>query len=342
MACEDEAAVAKVNFQRGEGEVVLHLDYRRFKGGLVVNHRQAGSWNSERPVPIEGDLPGILPVTIEGTPEGKVIVTCPGGRAEIGWATPEDLERSRIWIEGTAIQHATEGESTAVLRNWRLHPWGSGFAARSAALERRRQEGRLEPGLTFLIRAKNEAPTVGACIESVAGLGDEIIFVDNGSTDGTALIAEKLKGRIFELKTFLYPHEIPRAGAAHAREVLAGGSNTLGHYYNWCLAQGGRGNFVKWDADYAAIRENLAEMISLHCLRTREDNFVLWFSGLEVYTDGKRYWVDRISVHAEFRVFSARHGHEWVNLPPWEEIDQRALYRAQKLFYPKPVYLELF
>ncbi len=29
-------------------------------------------------------------------------------------------------------------------------------------------------------------------------------------------------------------------------------------------------------------------------------------------------------------------------MPPWEEVNQRDLFRAQKLFYDKPVYLELF
>lgn len=342
LTCADEAAVAKVNFQQAEGEVPLHLDYRRFRGGLIANRREAGAWQTELAIPVSGALPETLVVTVEATAEGKVFVSCPGAFAEIPWTDADSIERARIWLEGSAAQRATKEETSAALRAWRLHPWGSGFEAKSARLARRRAERDFRRGLSVVIRARNEAHVVGRCLAALDGLADEIVFTDNGSTDQTALIARRMQARMFELRLHSYPETIPQAGTPHAREVLAGGSNTLGHYYNWCLGHASCTNFMKWDADYIAIRQNLSEMIDMYCLRTREDNFVLWFSGLEVYTDGTRHWVDRNSIHSEFRVFSALHGHEWVNLPPWEEIDQRALFRAQKLFHPKPVYAELF
>jgi hypothetical protein len=83
-------------------------------------------------------------------------------------------------------------------------------------------------------------------------------------------------------------------------------------------------------------------MIDCFDLRLRGDPFVLWFSGLEMFSDGRRYWVDRNSAHSEFRVFSRKHGHCWVDIPIWEEIDQAVLFMSQKLFYLKPVYVELF
>jgi len=344
LTCRDADATAKVNFQERAGEILIHVDYRPFRGGLILNRLTGGEWQEEKLLwtPKEGNPADTINVTVETFESGRIVLRHPGGTENVDWTDAHTLGTCRIWLEGTVVRGAEAAEDSAELRGWRLYEKPSGFPCGNAKLRAKSEPGVLEPGLSFIIRARNEARTVEACIRSIAGLGDEIVFVDNASEDGTGLIAEKLKSGIFELKTFSYPHRLPKVGAAHAREVLSGGSNTLGHFYNWCLAQSGRMNFVKWDADYIAIRQNLAEMIGLYSLRTRADNFALWFSGLEVYTDGSRLWVDRESRHAEFRAFSLQHGTQWVNLPPWEEIDQRSLYRAQKLFYRKPVYLEIF
>ncbi len=225
--------------------------------------------------------------------------------------------------------------------SWRLQRRPSGIPADQPELERN-ASGNIARGLSFIIRAKNEADNVTRCLRSIAGLGDEIVFVDNGSTDDTLGLAEQQQRTIFELKTFSYPQPLPKVGEPHAAAVRSASGRTLGHFYNWCLAQSSRRNFAKWDADYIAIRKNLSEMIERFDLRLRGDPFVLWFSGLELFTDGRRYWIDRDFAHSEFRVFSREHGHRWVNIPVWEEIDQAALFMSQKLFFWKPVYVELF
>ncbi len=46
------------------------------------------------------------------------------------------------------------------------------------------------------IIAKNEVDRIGRCIQSVAGLVDEIIVVDSGSTDGTQELARSLGARV--------------------------------------------------------------------------------------------------------------------------------------------------
>jgi len=83
-------------------------------------------------------------------------------------------------------------------------------------------------------------------------------------------------------------------------------------------------------------------MIRLHMLRTRGDNFALWCSGLEIFTNGTTYWLDTRSRHSEWRAFSKLAGAKWVNLLPWEEIEQSYIHKANKAAYLKPVYAELF
>ncbi|MBL7923338.1 MAG: glycosyltransferase family 2 protein [Bacteroidia bacterium] len=48
------------------------------------------------------------------------------------------------------------------------------------------------PALSVVIITFNEEKNIRRCMESVAGLGDEILVVDSGSTDGTVEIARSL------------------------------------------------------------------------------------------------------------------------------------------------------
>lgn len=51
--------------------------------------------------------------------------------------------------------------------------------------------------LTIVISAFNEEKKIAGCLESVKDLADEIIFVDNSSTDKTVEIAKKYTSKIF-------------------------------------------------------------------------------------------------------------------------------------------------
>jgi glycosyltransferase involved in cell wall biosynthesis len=59
-------------------------------------------------------------------------------------------------------------------------------------------------GLSILITCKNEAHNIGACIESVRGLGDEIVVADSGSTDNTLDVVRAAGGcRIIEREFYV-------------------------------------------------------------------------------------------------------------------------------------------
>ena len=51
-------------------------------------------------------------------------------------------------------------------------------------------------GLSCCIITKNEALRIGDCIRAVAGIADDIVVVDSGSTDETVAIAESLGARV--------------------------------------------------------------------------------------------------------------------------------------------------
>ncbi|OGK30435.1 hypothetical protein A3F29_00315 [Candidatus Roizmanbacteria bacterium RIFCSPHIGHO2_12_FULL_33_9] len=55
--------------------------------------------------------------------------------------------------------------------------------------------------ITAIIIAKNEEKSIKDCIDSVRRLADEIIVVDNGSTDKTADVSKKLGAKAFSVNT---------------------------------------------------------------------------------------------------------------------------------------------
>ena len=57
-------------------------------------------------------------------------------------------------------------------------------------LERRRDGGRLRPGISAVVAARNEAYTTPLCLRSLIGFADQIICIDNGSTDATLAAME--------------------------------------------------------------------------------------------------------------------------------------------------------
>ena len=65
--------------------------------------------------------------------------------------------------------------------------------------------------------AYNDEPNMRACLESVAGWGDELIVVDSHSTDQTAAIAVSL--RIRSIKSTLRDSAICAIRQSHSRPM---------------------------------------------------------------------------------------------------------------------------
>lgn len=53
-----------------------------------------------------------------------------------------------------------------------------------------------QPRLSVILITKNEAHNIEDCLRSVAGLADEIVVLDSGSSDGTVEIAQRLGARV--------------------------------------------------------------------------------------------------------------------------------------------------
>lgn len=137
------------------------------------------------------------------------------------------------------------------------------------------------PGVSAMLRAKNEAANVPIVLPEILEIFDEVVFIDNASTDGT--LAEVARIAVEHehgdrIKIVSYPFSIARCGDEHWATPEDSVHN-LAYYYNWCLSQCSFDYVFKWDLDmvpmpgqadalraaFASIDHNAAELWSVRC-----------------------------------------------------------------------------
>jgi glycosyltransferase involved in cell wall biosynthesis len=200
----------------------------------------------------------------------------------------------------------------------------------------------LEPGLSLIIRAKNEELNIEQCIESVIDLVDEIIFVDNGSTDNTYQLVKKYAAIYSKIKLYSYNIAVSKVGVEHKAALESEHKNTLGTFYNWCLSKATFNNVFKWDADFICIRNNFQNMVDLYNLRLRTDKFALWCTGKTLFENNGLYYYNHSSFYNEFRVFSYKNNFKWYDGEVCEYTEPYLMQpHMQKYHYNYPVFYEI-
>jgi len=222
---------------------------------------------------------------------------------------------------------------------WRTFRRDSGWPTTNYEF-RGRERRALTAGLSILVATKNHARTIGPCLEALAPLVDEIIVVDNDSQDDTVRLALAAQRHHFNIRVHRYPGALPAAGREHGLAVLRREFNTRAHFYNFGLSKVSRFNVLRWEPDWLALDGNFAEFVHLNMLRTRGDDFSLWFGGVEVFEVEMTHWLDRQSVVAGGWAFSKLHGQKWCDALCCEELEQSYLYASVKNAFSRPVFIK--
>ena len=53
--------------------------------------------------------------------------------------------------------------------------------------------------LSVILIVKNESAVLAQCLDSVAGIADEVVVCDTGSTDDTVAVAQRLGAKVFHI-----------------------------------------------------------------------------------------------------------------------------------------------
>ena len=112
-------------------------------------------------------------------------------------------------------------------------------------------------GVSAMLRVRNEESRIWDCLESILYAFDEIVVVDNASTDSTEALLTRFKEERDDqdvIRRFSYPFEIARLGRENAR-TDEDSVHSVSYYYNWCLSKCRLAYVCKWDADMFLLQE---------------------------------------------------------------------------------------
>ncbi len=142
--------------------------------------------------------------------------------------------------------------------------------------------------VSAMIRVKDEEEFLYPSVKSIVDYVEEIILIDNNSTDHTPLIMESLRQEYpHKVTCYQYKYEVRRQGweSWELASRSEGGSSPhlLAHYYNWCLDRCTKPYILKWDGDMIAT-ESFAE--AMRAWRKSHKVFMT-FKGVNVHPDGR-------------------------------------------------------
>lgn len=140
--------------------------------------------------------------------------------------------------------------------------------------------------VSAMIRVRNEEEFLYPSIKSIADCVDEIVIVDNLSTDGTPAIIEALRREHPDrVVCYQYPHEIRKVGRENWELASSPSARSSPHlsanYYNWCLRRCTKPFVLKWDGDMIAME---AFYRALEEWR-QADKPIMVFNGANVHPD---------------------------------------------------------
>jgi glycosyltransferase involved in cell wall biosynthesis len=145
--------------------------------------------------------------------------------------------------------------------------------------------GRPPKKISAMMRVKNEVEFLERSINSVIDLVDEMVIVDNCSTDGSAEVIADFANRFPKVKAFSYPHKIARYGEETSKLAATKegrkSPSYLPNYYNWCAAKCTKPYILKWDGDTIATNALATVLERFRQSRTQ----ILCHTGLNLHPD---------------------------------------------------------
>ena len=159
-------------------------------------------------------------------------------------------------------------------------------------------------GISFIIRAFNEECKIDSVLKylcELTNVDNEIIIIDNGSTDKTYDIALNYAKKYKHVSVLQYPIKVPKPGNDNMLAFKNKDKNTLASFYNWCFSQTNYSYCIKWDADMIPDMDKLTLFLNKINFKKRYHAFSN--NGDNLYLHQKIYYVDKNKSSFEYRLF---------------------------------------
>jgi len=178
-------------------------------------------------------------------------------------------------------------------------------------------------GISAILRVKNEEQKIIYCLTSIYDVFDEIVFIDNLSTDKTLEFVSTFKDKYDsqnKIKVYKYPHRISRCGSENS-ETPENSIQNLAYYYNWALSHCSFKYACKWDADMIFIKERKSSFRSFFNSKLLPSRYkVLRIKGQTIYRDFHNNYFVSASMNTEPRIFPFSYLNHYVKTEVWEDL----------------------
>lgn len=190
------------------------------------------------------------------------------------------------------------------------------------------------PTVTALLRVKNEERKLEHCLLSIIDVFDEIVLVDNGSTDDTVQIATdivKTHDADERFRILSYPHALARYGPEHDA-TPEDSVHSLVYFNNFGLAQCRSTHVCKWDGDMV-LRRRCRDAFRRLLDRTPRRTHECWkLKGQTVYRDlAGAFYEARGEVNKEVMMFPNEVDYRFGKYEHWEGIGRADEARVRTL-----------
>ncbi|HZQ11160.1 MAG TPA: hypothetical protein VFD70_31605, partial [Anaerolineae bacterium] len=168
-----------------------------------------------------------------------------------------------------------------------------------------------KPGLSAIVRLKNEAEFAKAALESIAPFFDEIIIVFNDCTDRTPeIVAEFAECHANRVRAFHYvPQVVPIATKEHQR-TPSHSPHSIVYYCNFALSKASYQICCKWDGDQIADPRGFQQITQyLRQLQPGSRDWwlspwrmgYLWFTGINLWSARGQLFVHKVRPFAGWK-----------------------------------------
>ncbi|HET7530471.1 MAG TPA: hypothetical protein VFJ98_05885 [Mycobacteriales bacterium] len=183
-------------------------------------------------------------------------------------------------------------------------------------------DGPTAPGLTAVLRVRNEAANLPYVLPPLLDALRAVIVVDNGSTDDTAGTARRVADEAAagdRLTVLDYPFAVARCGPEHLA-TPADSVHSLAYFYNWSFSHVSTSYALKWDGDMVPTTRGVRALRDLEWQLEPVDR-ILHLRHRPLYVrDASTAFVDTELRHPEPCGWPNRPGYRYVKAFEWETL----------------------